>query len=158
MSEKGLFHTFRRKTLGRTPQEIDIHERNLKELKKSLGAKAQDKIDNLAMRYSNEEVKHIVLAAAGKEGYNNFLAELNGLQVTIIETKSKFFEEKQNDEINDLEDIEAETALWEKELEDLVDGSEFRKLAEQYEVWGHEPVLKIEKETHGKVIRIRPAA
>lgn len=158
MSEKGIFHTVRRTAFGRSSMEQQAHERNIKTLKDKLSKVNQDIIDDLSNRYENDDVHEKILGIAGKTALDKFLKELKTLQVELIELKTKFYTDRKDDEVNDVEDVNEAVALWKKESKQIIENSGFRRIAEQYEVWGHEPLELIRSGIREKIVHIRPAA
>lgn len=158
MSEKGFLHTVRRSTLGRNAEEHESHIKNLRELKNEVKNATQATIDDLNNRYQNSEVSGQIEKKHGAGAATGFIDELKGLQVTLIDAKGEYLHKRENDEINDIEDIKEDVDLWRQQMEKLVEESAFRELAESYGVWGHEPVKNIQTGIRGKVIDIRRKA
>ncbi len=157
-SEKGFLHKARRMTLGRNAEEHETHEKNLDALKEELNKNTQETIDELGMRYENHDVREKIAKAHGEKALDSFLSELKGLQVSLIEAKTHFLKTHENDQVNDIEDVQDEMKQWQKEKDEILNGSYFRELAEKYEVWGHEQVEFIQSGVHEKIHHIRPAA
>jgi|GEM_PF-4735525 len=150
---KGFMHKLRRSTLGRNPEEFNYHEKKLEELKWKISKVTQESLDALTKSYKNEEVRKMIIDKHGPEAWPHFEDELNGLQILMIEAKSKFFEKRRLDQHNDIHDLNKEGADLKKELHELVENSPFRELAEEYGVWGHESVEDVISGIHRKIHR-----
>jgi len=158
---KRLLHIVRRSALGRNTEEEGEHVLRFRGLKEEISEKAQETIDALGEKYQKDpQVIEKIAKNPNPASLGIFLAELKRLQDMIIQIKIKFLEQRKEDPVNDINDIQKELADWETIQNKLINGEEiygyesaFREFAEEYEVWDGNPIEMTQKNIHKKIDR-----